>query len=63
RRDRLTKNYGLEPDIVMEMSSQEEAKLIKFRLGAIVSADDDEDTEHFVDIQLERAVKFLSDKK
>ena len=64
-RDKGVKDFGLEPDILVEMSPQEEAKLLKTRLNpASKAADDsDEDTGDFRDVQLERAIKFLQEGK
>ncbi|MBI5778562.1 MAG: S41 family peptidase [Planctomycetes bacterium] len=61
-RDKGVKDFGIEPDILVEMSSREEAKLLKTRLNpASKAADDpDEDTDNFADVQLERAIEFLS---
>ncbi|MFH0888309.1 MAG: S41 family peptidase, partial [Planctomycetota bacterium] len=62
-RDKDKKDYGLEPDIVVEMSPKEEAQLLKYRLKSNQSmpADDlDEDLSKFADVQLERAIKFLA---
>jgi len=64
-RDKGVKDFGIEPDILVEMSPQEEAKLLKTRLNpASKAADDpDEDTAGFTDAQLERAIKFLQEGK
>lgn len=63
-RNKGVKDFGLEPDILVEMSPREEAKLLKTRLNpASKAADDpDDDTGDFVDVQLEKAIKFLSEK-
>jgi len=71
-RDKGVKDFGLEPDILVEMSPQEEAKLLKTRLNPASKAadptderagDPDEDTADFTDVQLERAIKFLQEGK
>jgi carboxyl-terminal processing protease len=71
-RDKGVKDFGLEPDILVEMSPQEEAKLLKTRLNPVSKAadptderagDPDEDTSDFTDVQLERAIKFLREGK
>jgi len=64
-RDKGVKDFGIEPDILVEMSPQEEAKLLKTRLNpASKAADDpDDDSVDFVDVQLERAIKFLQEGK
>ena len=71
-RDKGVKDFGLEPDILVEMSPQEEAKLLKTRLNPASKAadptderagDPDDGTDDFTDVQLERAIKFLQEGK
>lgn len=64
-RDKGVKDFGIEPDILVEMSPQEEAKLLKTRLNPASKAADDPDdgTADFTDVQLERAIKFLQEGK
>jgi carboxyl-terminal processing protease len=64
-RDKGVKDFGLDPDILVEMSPQEEAQLLKTRLNpASTTADDpDENASDFTDVQLERAIKFLKEGK
>ena len=64
-RDKSVKDFGIEPDILVEMSPQEEAKLLKTRLNPASKAADDPDdgTDNFTDVQLERAIKFLQEEK
>ncbi|MEW6025675.1 MAG: S41 family peptidase [Planctomycetota bacterium] len=64
-RDKSVKDFGLEPDIIVEMSPQEETQLLKTRLNPASRAPDEteEETGEFVDIQLERAIKFLREGK
>jgi carboxyl-terminal processing protease len=60
-RDKSVKNYGLEPDIIVEMAPSEETQLLKARLLAR-GAETDDETDDFIDVQLERAIQFLSEK-
>lgn len=64
-RDKDVKNFGIDPDILVEMSPQEEAKLLRTRLNPNSGAADDPDdsTADFIDVQLERAIKFLKEGK
>ena len=62
-RDKDKKDYGLDPDIIVEMSGKEEVRLLKYRLKSSQSMppdDSDDDLSNFVDVQLERAIKFLT---